>query len=466
MGGGLSPRVCVVNLGCKVNRVESDWIESALADAGARLVAQEDADVVIVNTCAVTGEAQTKTRKAVRHAASLPQGPLVVATGCVANLFPAELESLGERVRVVADKRSVAEAALGLWAREGDALQTREGSSDVLQGQDPASDDTTLGHGLAALGGGEAPASSPRHLSFRVRRGVKVQDGCDNRCTYCIVWRARGASRSMELPWIEEQVRRALEEGAAEIVLSGINLGRFEACDELDRAFGLEGLLDRVCALGAPMVRLSSIEPPDMNAAIAHAMARNADHVCAHLHLPLQSGCDATLARMGRTYRTSDFARIVDEVRSVLPRVSLSTDVIVGFPGETEDEFAETLAFCRSVGFSKMHVFRYSVRPDTVAASMPGQVPPAIMRERSERLRALADELRAQDAARRVGDTENVLVEYVHPDGSATGTTASYHDVVLPAGAHSLDTPGVACVEIVGTEGRLLQGREIGEGRV
>lgn len=426
--------VAVVNLGCRVNRVESDRITKDLAASGLRLVPEDEADLVVINTCAVTGEAEAKTRKAVRHAAGLSKHPLVAVTGCVANLFPAELEALGDNVRVFPAKASLARDALAVW------------DAEVPRGASPC--DRAADHRL--------------HGAFRSRRGVKVQDGCDNRCTYCIVWKARGPVRSEPLDAVERQVAQVLDEGADEVVLSGINLGRYRTSDESGGVVDLGGLIERVCSLGARMVRLSSIEPPDLSASILSAMAGHPNEVAAHLHLPLQSGCTSTLRRMGRNYTAQEFAQVVRSARDVLPNLSLSTDVIVGFPGETDDEFEESLAFCRAMRFSKIHAFRYSARPGTAAAGFPDQVPPEVARTRSERLRALGDELRASDAAARVGTVEAVLVEYVDPDGTARGTSASYHDVVLPAGNHALHAPGLVRAELVGINGARLVGHQVG----
>lgn len=422
----MGTRVCVVNLGCKVNRVESDWMETAFALSGCTLVPEGEADIVAINTCAVTGEAEAKTRKAVRHAAGLPQRPLVAVTGCVANLFPDELEALSDNVRVFTAKTTLARDALNALERQRGAVVPACGHNDA-------------GEGLLA------------HGAFRARRGIKVQDGCDNRCAYCIVWKARGPVRSEPLDAVLAQVRQVLAEGADEVVLSGINLGRFQGTDERGRNVDLGGLIDRVCALGPRMVRVSSVEPPDLTASVVDALARNADIACAHLHLPLQAGCDATLARMGRRYTARDFTRAVEALRCELPQVSISTDVIVGFPGETDGEFEQTYELCRSLRFSKMHVFRFSARPDTPAASMPGKVAPETMRARSERLRALASRMRADDAATRVGTTENVLVERVATDGAGTGTSASYHEVHFPAGTFSEARCGVIRASFIGS---------------
>lgn len=425
------PRVCVVNLGCKVNRVESDWMESAFVDAGARLVNEEEADIVVVNTCGVTAEAQAKTRKAIRRAASQPNAPLVAVTGCVANLFPNELAALHPHVHLYPVKHELVDQVLSAW-----------------RGERSIEPPTCDNH----------PAS-PSHGTFRSRRGVKVQDGCDNRCTYCIVWKARGPVRSEPLDRIEQQVARALAEGADEIVLSGINLGRFSAPNPAgEKPLDLGGLIDRVCALGPKSVRLSSIEPPDFGPRVVEAMVRNAGQVAAHVHLPLQSGSDSVLARMGRHYTTRDFANRVAGARAALPGLSLSTDIIVGFPGETDKEFSETLAFCRAMAFSKIHIFRYSARPGTPAAAMEAQVEAGVIKIRSEALHALAAQLRAADAQSRVGTCEPVLVEYVDDSGEARGTSASYHDVVLPAGSHRLEGPGfIRCtITAIDEQGRLI----------
>lgn len=464
-------KACVVNLGCKVNRIESDWMERSLSELGCEPAGEGSADIVVINTCAVTGEAEAKTRKAIRHAVSLPQRPLVCVTGCVANLFPEEARALGERVHVVADKANVAREALRLFDE-----QARVGAESAEHGC-LAPDSTAAANPTESVSVAAAPttpAVSHGHeastYETRLRRGVKVQDGCDNRCTYCIVWRARGPVRSSPLPEVERQVGTVLAEGAGEVVLSGINLGRYRDTAPDGAPIALDGLLRRVSDLAREraIVRASSIEPPDVTPELAHAMAELRGVVCPHLHLPLQSGCDATLARMGRAYDTKTFADVVEMVRSELPELSLSTDVIVGFPGETDEEFEQTLAFCREMRFSKMHVFRFSARPDTPAASMPNQVDPRVAQVRSERLRTLADELRATDAAARVGTVEPVLVERIAADGSARGTTASYHRAVVeaPQGMVEPVTPGLvrACIESYDPRTRLLHARVVPTG--
>lgn len=383
MGGASLPGVAFVNLGCRVNRVECDLIANRLERAGLSVVPEDEADLVVVNTCAVTGEAEAKTRKTVRHAAHLPKAPLVVATGCVASLFGDELAGLAPNVVVEPNKARVAERALDALGL-GDVAVTDEG---VL-------------------------ASAPTPTG-RSRPGIKVQDGCDNRCTYCIVWKARGPARSLAPERVVGAVREAVSRGAHEVVLTGINLGRYGAPRGLSGTSRLPELLGRILRETAiERVRLSSIEPPDVTDALLDAMVASDGRVAPFLHVCLQSGCDATLGRMGRVYDTAAFADVVARTREHLPGVALGTDLIVGFPGETEADFEESLAFCRKVSFAKMHVFRYSRRPGTPAATAPGQVPPQVMAERARRMRDLAQRMRAAEAARHVGEEDDVLVEY------------------------------------------------------
>ena len=378
--------VALVNLGCRVNRVELDLVASELERAGVALVGEEDASAVVVNTCAVTGEAEAKTRKAVRHAAGLPQAPLVVATGCVANLFSDELSALAPNVVVERDKSRVAARVL-----------------EVL-GLAPAADGPAAG---ASCG---ADTVTP---TGRTRPGIKIQDGCDNRCTYCIVWRARGAARSEAPGRVLSEVRAAMERGAHEVVLTGINLGSYCAADERGRELDLPALLEVLLTeTGVERVRLSSIEPPDVTGRLCSVMAASGGRVAPFLHVCLQSGCDETLRRMARVYRTDLFRRVVETARSHVPDIALSTDLIVGFPGETEEEFERSLAFCREMRFSWMHVFRYSRRPGTPAATMPGQVPADVSAERGRRARELAREMRRAEAERLVGAEDLVVVQY------------------------------------------------------
>lgn len=400
-----SPRVSVVNLGCRVNRVESDRMTAELALAGYPLVDEDAADLVVINTCAVTGEAEAKTRKAVRHALSLPRSPLVLVTGCVVNLHPEELTALSDRVVAEPSKADVATRVRGLLGV-------------------PAAH---AGHGFH-LDLGE--------LLGRSRVGIKIQDGCNHRCTYCIVWKARGPERSVEPEEVLAQVREAGASKIPEVVLTGVNLGAYAGRSGCGAVLDIAGLLDAILEkTDIPHVRLSSIEPMDASLRLIERMAQSPERVAPFLHLPIQSGCTPTLHRMGRPYSAEDLKRLVADIRGIMPSIALSCDLIVGFPGETDEEFEQTREFCEQVGFARMHVFRYSKRPGTPAAAAPDQVAPEVMAERSAIMRELADRMALDDARARVGSVERCVVEYL-----GRGTLGSFHRVViddapeLPAG--------------------------------
>ena len=330
-----------------------------------------------MNTCAVTGEAEAKTRKALRHAARMPQAPLVIATGCVANLFADDLRALAPNIVVVADKSAVASYALG---RLGEACP----------GATPTARTTPTPTG-------------------RTRPGIKVQDGCDLRCSYCIVWKARGASRSMPVDQSVEAVRSAISDNAREVVLTGINLGRY---DDGGRRLPelLETLLERT---DVGRLRLSSIEPQDVDDRLIALMASSEGRIAPYLHMCLQSGSDTVLRRMGRIYTAAEFADRVEAAYASIPHLAIETDLIVGFPGETDAEFEESRSFCGRMRFTHIHTFRYSKRPGTRAAAMDGQVPPAVSASRSESIRILGERLRLAHARSLIGSEDLVVTQSV-----------------------------------------------------
>lgn len=371
---------------------------SELEAAGAVLVDEAAADAIVVNTCAVTGEAEAKTRKAVRRAAGMPKAPAVVATGCVASLFSAELSELAPNVVVEANKSLVAGRVLDLLG---------------------------LAAGSVTDEGGLVSAPTP---TGRTRPGVKIQDGCDNRCTYCIVWKARGRGRSLAPEDVLAGIHAAQARGAHEVVLTGINLGSYHWERDGAPDLRLSGLLDLIMEkTDVERVRLSSIEPPDVTPELCDAMARAGERVAPFLHVCLQSGSDRTLRRMARVYRTDLFRRAVEEARSLVPRLALGTDLIVGFPGETDEDFADSLAFCGEMRFAKMHVFRYSRRPGTPAADFPDQVDPRVMAARGARMRELAGRMRREEAAGLVGADDLVVVQY-----PGRGVSGGLFDVRVP----------------------------------
>ncbi len=374
-------------LGCKVNRVESDQIAVELIGRGARIAPENEAAVVVINTCTVTGEADAKARKAVRHALNADSRPLVVVTGCLAALDAPGLASLGERVIAEPDKsvivRRVAES-LGLPATVDDGMPP-----------------------IVAVGDG-----------FRTRAAIKIEDGCDNFCTYCIVPHARGVPRAVPLELVVKSARGLVDAGVAEVVLTGINIGRYRDGDA-----ELRDVVRAVAATGVARLRVSSIEPPDLTPRLISVLAET-PALCEHLHVPLQSGSDAVLSRMGRAYTTREYEEWIGALREAIPGVAVTTDVIAGFPGETDEEHEASCAFVRRIGFAKLHVFRYSARPGTPAAALP-QVGPSIKADRAALLRAIGDECRFDYINAREGAQASVLVESVDGE-SVTGTTRDY----------------------------------------
>ncbi|MBN1192380.1 MAG: MiaB/RimO family radical SAM methylthiotransferase [Coriobacteriia bacterium] len=406
-------RVAFVTHGCRVNQAESQCIADELAPLCA-FEEQDDADVIVVNTCTVTAEADRKARKAIRHALSLPHSPEVIVTGCLSAIDPAGVRLLGRRVIVEPDKDLVA-------ARVVDAC-------------------------AACVDGDHSLGRSALESPVRARVGIKVQDGCDSFCNYCIVPYARGLPRSVPAARVVDRVADLASKGIAEVVLTGVAIGRY-----CDGEKGLSDLLEAVGATGIPRVRLSSIEPCDIDERLLEVAAKT-QAFCAHLHVPLQSGCDRVLQQMGRGYTAERFSRTLDRVREYFPGAAISTDVMAGFPGETDAEFEETMSFVESEGFSRLHVFRYSPRPGTPAASMADQVPADIRVARAAALRELGEKMSAWYAESQVGLVRELLVERVSPgecSGSlrAEGTTREFLRMDVDVGAGCL--PGALLSAVV-----------------
>jgi threonylcarbamoyladenosine tRNA methylthiotransferase MtaB len=377
-----------------VNRVESEQIASALLGGGVRLASEAEASVVIVNTCTVTGEADRKARKAVRHALGSAAGPVVVVTGCLAALDAEGLESLGDRVVVEPEREQVAARVCALLGMPMPSAAVPVRSGD----------------------------------GFRVRAGVKIEDGCDAFCSYCIVPHARGLPRSVDLRDVVREVSGLVAAGTVEVVLTGVNIGRYDS-----NGVGLAGLLEAVAATGIRRLRISSIEPLDLTEALLDVFAAT-DQLCPHLHVPLQSGSDPVLAAMERGYSSGEYLSRVAMVRERLPGVTLTTDVMAGFPGERETDADRTLALVRQVAFARLHVFRYSRREGTPAAAMTAQVSPPDTARRAAMLRAEDSRLRSAHAASRRGGEADVLIEEVTATGGevvAIGTTRDYLRVSL-----------------------------------
>lgn len=383
----------IVNLGCKVNRVEADNMTALLLAAGAHLVDLPEAQVVLINTCTVTGEADAKSRKALRRALRKAPQAQVIVCGCGARAHSEQFKETSRRYRLI--------------ARQDEAVQW---AAELL--------------GLLLPKTQEAVARVGK--SFNTRVAVKVQDGCDNRCSYCIVPLARGSARSLPASQVLSEIDLHLKAGVKEIVLTGIDLGSYH-----EGGYRLAELSEEALKIGDEhRIRLSSIELPNLRDALIDRIVYYQGRLCAHLHIPLQSGSDLILRAMRRRYDKAAYLERIMQIKKRLPSLALSTDVMVGFPGESESDFNETLAVCKELGFCRIHIFRYSKRPGTQAASLPDQVAAEVSAWRAQRLAALSEKLTRADALERLGSEEEVLFERV-----GRGRSESYYPVRTVSGA-------------------------------
>lgn len=403
-------RVRLETLGCRLNISEIESLARGFIAAGHQVVGPgEQAELCILNTCAVTGIAARKSRQMARHLKKNSPNAVMLITGCYAELEPDQVDALGVDMVVGNQKKDQIVELVTEY------VQRVHPPSHVPDSQPLTSD-------------------VPHYLypGARTRAFVKVQDGCDNRCTFCIVTVARGAGRSRPADEVIAEVQGLVRAGYKEVVLSGVHLGSYG--HDLGQAAGLHYLVSRLLdETDAARVRLSSLEPWDLDENFFKLWKDS--RLGRHLHLPLQSGCDATLRRMARHTTTADFAALVRSARAAMPDLSVTTDIIVGFPGETETEFSESLAFVEAMAFAKLHVFRYSRRAGTAAASMPGQVSPTITTERSRRMRALGNRLERAFRRRFLGRTMDVLWEMDEPNGNGlvwSGLTDNYLRVTAP----------------------------------
>ncbi len=421
-------RIRVDSIGCRLNISEVEEMARRFASAGHRLVGPgEMADLYVFNSCAVTHVASRKSRQIIRQMRRANPGAAVVATGCYAQLSPEEVQALGVDLVVSNEQK--------------DKLPELLAQAGLLQAAEP-------------IPAPDAPSFIPVSglEDGHTRAFVKVQDGCDNRCTFCIVTVARGASRSRPLGEVVAEVNRLVEQGYQEAVLSGVHLGSYG--HDLGRERGLQELVRGILAeTNLPRLRLSSLEPWDLDAGFFELWQD--ERLLPHLHLPLQSGCEATLRRMARRTSQADFSELVRAARAAIPDLAVTTDMIVGFPGETEEEFAESLAFVEQMAFARLHIFRYSRREGTAAATMKKQVPAATAQERSNQMHSLGAELERRFRQQFIGRAMPVLWESSEPFGFRlqwSGLTGNYQRVVTHTDAgvelrnQVIDTEMVALV--------------------
>lgn len=397
-------------LGCKVNQYETELVREGLATVGyAEASKDEEADLCVVNTCTVTAEGDSKSRQVVRRLARENPAAKIVVMGCYATRAPDEVRALPGVTEVLTDKRELPD------------LLGRFGVTDVPTG-------------LSGLG-------------KRSRAYVKVQDGCMLRCSFCVIPHVRPNLQSRPLEHVVDEVRGLVEHGYREVVLTGIHLGHYGVDWNRERPRDKESWvrlshLVRALAerpelndLGSWRVRLSSIEATEVTRELIDVMADHPERIAPHLHISMQSGSDSVLRRMRRRWGSRRFVDRCELLRERLDQPAITTDVIVGFPGETEQEFAETIQTCRDAGFSKIHIFPFSARRGTPAWDMPDQLPKSLKQERVHRLQEVESELRDAYFESLLGRQLQVLVETEVGEGRYVGTSCRYAPVELVAQA-------------------------------
>lgn len=393
-------------LGCKVNQYETQAMMAMAAADGHDVgefspgsEAAATADALVINSCTVTAESDRKLRQLLRRCRRDNPNALLVVTGCMPQAFPEQAAALADADIVMgnADRRALMD-------------RIQQHLADSARCVD-----------IPAHGGGYE-ALSIHHFEGRTRAFVKIEDGCNRFCSYCIIPYARGRVRSRPLDDLADELTQLAAGGYHEVVLVGINLTAYgqdcglTICDAVETACGISGI-DRV--------RLGSLEPDHLTPEVISRLAKQ-EKLCPQFHLSLQSGCDATLRRMNRHYTTAAYAAVCKQLRTAFPGCSLTTDVMVGFPGEDDDEFEQSLRFVQAIGFFKAHIFAYSRRPGTPAAKAPDQVPQKVKAARSRRMATLCDQERDRQLHALIGTQAEVLLETRTAEGLLEGYTPTY----------------------------------------
>lgn len=397
-------------LGCKVNQYETEAVIDIFIDNGYQIVDfSEKADIYIVNSCAVTNEAARKTRQIARRAKRSYPDSIVAIVGCYTQAFPEEVSEIEEIDFIMGsnNKAEILNTAEKMLAGKSIEIQVKE--YNQLK---------------------EYEELELKRLSNTTRANVKIEDGCNQFCSYCIIPYARGPVRSRRQEDVVEEIKRLSQQGVKEIILTGTHLGAYGS--EKGNSKALTQLMQKLTELDElKRVRLSSIEGTEIDQGMVELIAEK-DIFCPHLHLPLQSGSDQILEAMNRPYTVKEFKKTIAELRKRIPDLAVTTDVIVGFPGETEETFAETLEVVKEIGFSKVHVFPFSAREGTPAAEMD-QINGNIIKDYSKKLRLLNEALMLSYQKKFINQEKEVLVEEVrdHKTDLLTGYTDNYLKVLL-----------------------------------
>ena len=412
-------------IGCRLNIADTALLTGRLEEANYRIVEKSAAPaLIVINSCAVTAEAVRKSRQAVRKFRHAYPEAVIIVTGCAAELDPETFrrETSADLVLTNPEKREIVPQLI-------EYLNTRHPGGGIRR----SGDEPVTSFHEEAFG----------RFPFRSRAFIKVQEGCNNFCTYCIVPHVRGRERSRAFDEVLEECRQAVAAGFPELVLTGVNI-----CAYSDGGRDLGGLISAIARLeGEFRIRLSSTEPDPHNRALLDVMAAE-PRVCRFLHLALQHGSNRILKQMNRHYTTAEYAQFAAEARKKIPDLHLGSDLIVGFPGETEEDFAESCAFVESMRFANLHIFSYSPRAGTPAAEFPGRIAPEIMKARSTRMRESAADGKQIFRDSQLGKTLPVIFETIDSHGFLRGWSDNYLAMRLPAGR----APTGRIVPVVATE--------------
>ena len=431
----MKKRVSFITLGCKVNQYETNAMMQKFQENGYEIVEIDNvSDICVVNTCTVTNMSDRKSRQALRKVKDKNKDAIIVATGCYAQSSKEELEKMPEIDVVLGneEKRDIVKY-VEKYFEQNQKLTAVQDISVQKEFEDMG------------------------QISYteKIRAVIKVQDGCNQFCSYCIIPYARGRVRSRKIDSIIKEIEQIAQKGIKEVVITGIHLASYGK--DFEENIGLIDLLEEINKIdGIVRIRLGSLEPKIITEEFMQRLIK-LEKICHHFHLSLQSGCDNTLKRMNRKYTTSEFEEIVQRLRKYYNDVILTTDIIVGFPGETEEDFETTYNYLKKINFYKMHVFKYSPRHGTKAEKMPNQVDGNIKEERSRKLIELSDKNEKEQNKKYINTNLKVLIEEFE-DGYYKGHTTNYIMVKIKENAENLQNK-IVTAKIIGEEGIDLIGK-------
>ena len=382
------PTIAFKTLGCRLNQFETDSVYAQFFKANYQIVDfDEKADIYVVNTCTVTGQSDAKSRRMINQAKRQNPDALMVVTGCMVSKSDTPLTDIDY---LIPNEQKISIFSLVDSHLKGELTDTALLASSKFDFE-------------------------PAEKTLHTRSFIKIQDGCDNFCSFCIVPKVRGRAVSRPMNDILDNIRKVLDFGYREIVLTGVNIGRYDF-----EQYNFEVLLSKILEVqGDFRLRISSIEPEGIGKAFYEMLSH--PKLCPHLHICLQSGSDKILTRMERMYSLGDYLHLIGEIKKRIPDFNFTTDIMVGFPGETEADFQQSLEVIREVGFSHVHTFKYSVREGTKAAGMPDQISEKIKTERSKQVRHLAEEQKGIYYRSFIGNDQEVLIERILKNGTAKG---------------------------------------------